>query len=120
MFALWTLRLLGAGGFAVLGWKLGAVVLASAAGETRFLPWGLVLTVAGVPLGALLAPFLTIKPWRKAAKVIDSISGSTLLSGTIGLLVGLVVAFLISIPLYTLDGWLGWVVPILVSLFLGI
>ena len=120
MFALWTLRLLGAGGFAVLGWELGAVVVASAAGETRFLPWGLVLTVAGVPLGALLAPFLTIKPWRKAAKVIDSISGSTLLSGTIGLLVGLVVAFLISIPLYTLDGWLGWVVPILVSLFLGI
>jgi uncharacterized protein YacL len=120
VLTLWTLRLLGAGGLAVLGWRLGAVVLEIAAGETRFLPWGLVLTVAGVPLGAFLAPFLTIKPWRKAAEIIDSISGSTLLSGTIGLLVGLTVAFLISIPLYTLDGWFGWGVPILVSLFLGL
>ena len=75
MLTLWTLRLLGAGGLAVLGWRLGAVVLEIAAGETRFLPWGLVLTVAGVPLGAFLAPFLTIKPWRKAAEIIDSISG---------------------------------------------
>ena len=93
-----------------------------ATGETRFLPWGLALTLTGLPLGALLAPFLTIKPWRKAAKFIDSISGSTLLSGTIGLLVGLLVAFLISIPipLDTLNGWLGWGVPTMVSLFLGL
>ena len=119
MVTLWTLRFLGAGGFAVLGWQLGAVVSDLTTGETRYMPWGLALTLTGIPLGALLAPFLTIKPWRKAAEFADSISGPTLLSGTIGLLVGLMVAFLISIPLYTLNGWLGWGVPIMVSLFLG-
>ena len=120
MFTLWTLRLLGAGGFAVLGWRLGAVVSELTTGETQFLPWGLALTLTGLPLGALLAPFLTIKPWRKGAEFIDSISGPTLLSGTVGLLVGLMAAFLISIPLYTLPGWLGWGVPVMVSLFLGL
>ena len=120
MFTLWTLRLLGAGGFAVLGWRLGAVVSELATGETRYMPWGLALTLAGLPLGALLAPYLTIKPWRKSAEFIDSISGPTILSGTIGLLVGLIIAFLISIPLPTLSGWLGWGVPVMVSVFFGL
>tara|TARA_Y100001001_G_scaffold159319_1_gene180113 strand:+ start:560 stop:1453 length:894 start_codon:yes stop_codon:yes gene_type:complete len=68
----------------------------------------------------LVAPYLTFKPWRKSADYISSIPGSTLLSGTIGLLVGLVIASLISIPLYSLNGWLGWGVPVMVSLFLGL
>jgi uncharacterized protein YacL len=68
----------------------------------------------------LVAPYLTFKPWRKSADYISSIPGSTLLSGTIGLLVGLVIASLISIPLYSLSGWLGWGVPVMVSLFLGL
>ncbi|MCH2519669.1 MAG: PIN domain nuclease, partial [Dehalococcoidia bacterium] len=58
------------------------------------------LTLAGLPVGALVAPYLTIKPWRRCAEYISSIPGSTLVSGTIGLLVGLVIASLISIPLY--------------------
>ncbi|MEE3005504.1 MAG: PIN domain-containing protein [Chloroflexota bacterium] len=68
----------------------------------------------------MVAPYLTFKPWRKSADYISSIPGSTLLSGTIGLLVGLVIASLISIPLYSLNGWLGWGVPVMVSLFLGL
>ena len=120
MFNLWMLRLLGAGGFALLGWRLGALVSEIATGETRFLPWGLALTLAGLPLGAFLAPYLTIKPWRKATQFINSISGPTILSTTVGLVIGLVVALLISIPLYRLEGWLGWTVPIIVSLFLGL
>ena len=120
MFALWSLRVVGAGGFAVLGWRLGGIVSEMSSGKEQFLPWGLALTLAGVPVGALVAPYLTFKPWRKSADYISSIPGSTLLSGTIGLLVGLVIASLISIPLYSLNGWLGWGVPVMVSLFLGL
>ncbi len=120
MFALWSLRVVGAGGFAVLGWRLGGIVSEFASGKEQFLPWGLALTLAGVPIGALVAPYLTFKPWRKSADYISSIPGSTLLAGTIGLLVGLVIASLISIPLYSLSGWLGWGVPVMVSLFLGL
>ena len=120
MFARWSLRVVGAGGFAVLGWRLGGIVSEVSSGKEQFLPWGLALTLAGVPVGALVAPYLTFKPWRKSADYISSIPGSTLLSGTIGLLVGLVIASLISIPLYSLSGWLGWGVPVMVSLFLGL
>lgn len=120
MFALWSLRVVGAGGFAILGWRLGGIVSEFSLGKEQFLPWGLALTLTGVPVGALVAPYLTFKPWRKSADYISSIPGSTLLSGTIGLLVGLVIASLISIPLYSLSGWLGWGVPVMVSLFLGL
>ncbi|HIM79895.1 MAG TPA: PIN domain nuclease [Dehalococcoidia bacterium] len=120
MFALWTLRVVGAGAFAVLGWRLGGIVSEFSSGREQFIPWGLALTLAGLPVGALVAPYLTIKPWRKCAEYISSIPGSTLVAGIIGLLVGLVIASLISIPLYSLDGWLGWGVPVMVSLFLGL
>jgi uncharacterized protein YacL len=55
-----------------------------------------------------------------SAEYIDSLPGSALLSGTGGLLVGLVVASLVSIPLYTLSGWASWGVPVIVNVALGI
>ena len=119
MLTLWTLRVLGAGGFGVLGWRLGALVSELVIGQQQYLPWGLALTITGVALGALATPFLVVPPMRKAAELMRSIPGPTLMAGTIGLLVGLMAAFLISIPLYTLSGWRGWGIPIMVSVFLG-
>ena len=120
MFEIWTIRVLGAGGFGVLGWRMGRVVSEFSPGPERLLwPWGLLL--AGLPLGALVAPYLTLKPLHRTIEYIDSIPGSTLIAGVIGLLVGLIVASLIAIPLYMLrlSGWLGWGLPFIVTLTLG-
>jgi uncharacterized protein YacL len=117
---IWTLRLLGAGGFGFLGWKLGRIVSELSSGQDQFLPWGLALVLTGLPVGALVAPYLALKPWRKSIDFINSIPGSTLLAGTLGLLVGLIVASLLSIPLYTLDGWLAWGLPLIVTFILGL
>jgi len=117
---IWTLRILGAGGFGILGWRLGRYVSELSTGQERLWPWGLVLALTGVPLGALVAPYITLKPLRKGVEFINGIPGTTLLAGTIGLLVGLVVASLFSIPLYTLNGWLGLVLPLVVTFALGI
>ena len=111
---------MGAGGFGVLGWRLGGIVSEMTSDEERFLPWGLALTLAGVPVGAFIAPYVTFKPWRKSTDYINSIPGPTLAAGTLGLLVGLIIASLISIPLFSLHGWLGWAVPVIVSLSLGV
>ena len=67
-----------------------------------------------------MAPLSTLNPWRRGSDYISSIPGSTLVSGTVGLLVGLIVASLVSIPLYGLEGWLGWGVPSIVSACLGV
>ena len=119
MFEVWTLRLVGAGGFGMLGWRLARVVPDLYIGPDRALPWGLVLALTGVPVGALLTPYLALKPLNKILEYINSIPGYSLLAGTLGLLVGLIIASLISIPLYTLDGWLRWALPIMVSFGLG-
>ena len=119
MVALWTLRVLGAGGIGVLGWRLGLYISELSSNESQFLPWGLALAVAGALLGGLAAPYLTLKPWQISTRFIASLPGSTLAAATVGLLVGLVVASLVSIPIYTIDGWPGWAVPILVCVVLG-
>ena len=119
MFEIWTVRVLGAGGFGVLGWSMGRVVSQSTTGPERL--WPLLLALGGLPLGALVAPYLTLKPMHRTIDYVNSIPSSTLVAGVLGLLVGLIVASLIAIPLYTfrLDGWLGWVLPFIVIFTLG-
>ena len=120
MVALWTLRALSAGGLGVIGWRLGLYISKLSIEKEIFIPWGLALTLAGVIIGGVLVPYLILKPWRMGANYIDSLPGSALISGVVGLLLGLVVASLVSIPLYTLSGWPSWGVPIIVSVVLGL
>ena len=120
MLALWILRALSAGGLGVIGWRLGLYISEYSSDKPEFLPWGLASTLAGVIIGGVLIPYLILKPWRMSAAYIDSLPGSALISGTAGLLVGLVVASLLSIPLYTLSGWPSWGVPVIVSVVLGL
>ena len=50
---------------------------------------------------------------------VNQIPASTMVAATIGLVVGLVVAVLISIPLFNLDGWFGWGIPLIIIFSLG-
>ncbi len=120
MLALWMLRALSAGGLGVIGWQLGLFISESSTDKAEFIPWGLGLTLAGAIIGGILVPYLILKLWRMSAEYIDSLSGSALISGTVGLLVGLVVASLVSIPLYSLSGWPSWGVPVVVNVVLGL
>ena len=120
MLALWTLRALCAGALGVIGWRLGLYISHLSSDTEEFIPWGLASTLTGLIIGGVLVPYLILMPWRMSAKYIDSLPGSALLSGTAGLLVGLVVASLVSIPLYTLSGWASWGVPVVVNVALGI
>ena len=120
MLEIWTLRVMGAGGVCVLGWRLGRLVSEVSTGQDRLWPWGLALALTGVPLGAFVTPYLILTPWRKAVNYINGIPAPTLVAAIIGLLVGLVVASLVSIPLYTLDGWIGLALPLTVTFTLGL
>ena len=120
MFDVWTLRIIGAGGLGALGWRLGPYVPDLPSDGKQIIPWGIVLALVGIPVGAFITPYLLLRPWRKTVNYINSIPGSTLLTAAFGALVGLVFAALISIPFYNIDGWMAWGIPIMVSLTLGL
>ena len=100
-------------GLGALGWWI-SVSAELASPDSEFLPWGLVFTVAGLVLGAVVTEgCLTLG--RRASQA----PGAALVSAAIGLVVGLAVAALVSIPFYALDGVMDWAIPVVISLSLG-
>ena len=119
MFRNWPLRLLGAAVFGALGWRLGGMVSQVSTSKEEFLPWGLALSLSGLPIGALVMPYITTVTLSKGIDRFNQVPTATLMSGTIGLFVGLVFASLLSVPLYSLEGWHGWGIPLMLSFGLG-
>ncbi len=85
-----------------------------------FLPWGLAFIVAGVAVGGLAVPYLLLGPGRRWVRYFIELPGATLIAAVVGLVVGLIIASLVSIPFYSLTGTLGWAVPIAISLAAGV
>lgn len=119
MFVSVLMRLVSAAAFGALGWWLGEAAFGLSSDHSEYVPWGLALTLVGVVLGALAIPYIVLKPLGIAMNRIDRLPASTLIAATIGLLVGLVIAALISIPLFNLDEWLSWGIPLIISFSLG-
>ncbi len=113
-------RIISAAIFAIIVWQVLGSVSGVASSWQSFVPWGLAITLAGAVLGAGVGPYLTVRPIAKALNRISQVPASTLVAGTLGLVVGLVAASLISIPLFSLQGWLGWAIPIMVSFTFGL
>ena len=113
MVALWTLRSLGSVAIGALGWWISQKAgLSSAGGE--FLPWGLVFTVAGLVIGAV-ATEGCLALGRRASQA----PGAALVSAVAGLVIGLAIAALVSIPFYALDGVMDWALPVAISFAFG-
>ena len=64
-------------------------------------------------------PYITTVPLSKGIDRFNQVPATTVMSGTIGLFVGLVFASLLSVPLYSLEGWHGWGIPLMLSFGLG-
>ncbi len=116
---LWALRALGAVGFGALGWGLCLHFGLSSIVDGRFLPWGLVFTVVGVAIGGIVVPYLMVSPGRAWARYLVDLPGATLVAGVVGLVIGLIVSSLVSIPIYPMEGIIGWALPLTISIALG-
>ncbi len=90
------LRLLGMFVFFILGWKTGETLTS----EMRYI---IVLALAGSALGLLVTPWITVRPYKAARGTIRQVPAQQLLAATIGLVIGLIIAALTSIPLSALD-----------------
>lgn len=108
------LRLAGALVLSVCGWWAGdTLVTRSGASNVRGI---IVLSLAGFALGLLLTPYFTTRPARWLRHNIRQIPAHNLLSGMIGLVIGLVVSALLALPLSLLPDPFGSILPLAAAL----
>ena len=118
MLVHWTLRAIGAVVFGALGWWVSLSTGLSSM-DGGLLPWGLGFAVSGVVIGGVLLPFIVTGPGRGVGRYISEMPGATLVAAVAGLVVGLIVASLVSIPFYSISGVAGVAVPVVISVALG-
>ena len=77
------------------------------------------LTLAGAALGLLVAPYLTTRPYYWVRRKLKQMPASQLVSGVIGLAVGLAVAALLYPSLSALPDPYGNTMPVIISILFG-
>ena len=77
------------------------------------------LTLAGAALGLLIAPYLTTRPYYWVRRKLKQMPASQLVSGVIGLAVGLAVAALLYPSLSALPDPYGNTMPVIISILFG-
>jgi uncharacterized protein YacL len=112
------LRLLGMIVLGMAGWRLG-VYLADSAPQEVALPYLWVPILAGAVLGALTAPWITIRPIRYLRRRIRQLPAQELLAIIVGIIVGLIIAALLTPVLSSLPSPFGDVMPFIGALLFG-
>jgi uncharacterized protein YacL len=118
MFLELVVRFLGMIGFGVVGWRLGESLAGDAEPE-YYLRYVVVLMLAGIALGGLITPWLTIKPLQYIRHKIRQLPVQELFAIIVGLIVGLIVAALLAPVLANLPSPFGEIMPVITALLFG-
>ena len=108
-------RLIGMVVMAVLCFRLG-LYLGGDWTDVRVIS---ALTLAGAALGLVITPWLTVRPYRWIRNRIQRMPASQLIAATIGLVIGLAVAALLTPALSNLPPPLGDLLPFVASVVFG-
>lgn len=106
----------------MIGGAIGGVVVGLyAAGQLGVPPlqFAAIGLFVGALAGLLLTPYLTVRPFLAVRKIIRQTPTQQLLAGTIGLVIGLIVAALLAYPLSQLPSPFGQVLPFVVAVLFG-
>ena len=95
-------RIVGLITFTLAGFFLGDRIIGIINSELASLPYAIGGAVVLGALGFLLTPHITLFPVIKARAYLTKVSGPTLVSAMIGLIAGLIIAALATIPIMTL------------------
>lgn len=112
-------RLVGAVVLSIIGWQIGLNLAGDNTADPLVLRGVLSLALAGAALGLLLTPYLTLRPLEWVRRRVRHLPANHLFVGSIGLLLGLLVAFLLTPPLSRLPGVLGQTLPFIASMIFG-
>lgn len=110
-------RLIGMLVFAGLGVSIGVAWARAVEGPADF--YGVLIGLVGVLFGLILTPYFTVRPVRALRKALGRISAQTLAAGLIGLIMGLIIAALLTFPLSLLPNPFGRILPFLGVLLFG-
>jgi len=110
-------RLVGMIVFMVGGGILG-LNLAPKVGQPVDL-WGIIFALVGALTGLIVSPFITTRPLRLFRSWVAQISAQKMISGIIGLVIGLTIAALVASPLSLLPEPFGQILPFLGALIFG-
>jgi len=113
-------RLIGMAVMAFVGWRVGSIW----AGEppTSYI-YCAASSLAGAGLGLWLTPWVTTRPAKWLRRQIHQLSAQQLVAAVVGLVIGLVIAALFTLPLSRLPAPLGSVLPFVAALifaYLGV
>lgn len=107
------LRVVGALIYGFIGYEIGLIIVNSTTltqnGDVAVLVSG---TLLGALLGFFLAPWLVYKPAQAAINFVRWVDIGDLVAGTIGFMIGLIIAALLTWPLSRLPQPFGQVLPI--------
>jgi uncharacterized protein YacL len=110
-------RLIGMVVFGIIGAYLG-VMLGNATSQSPELA-GFLVCLVGILFGLILTPYFTTRPVRYIRRTLLSVSTQTLASGLTGLVVGLIIAALLSFPLSLLPPPFGKILPFVAVVLFG-
>lgn len=110
-------RIVGMIVFGILGAFLGVNIGKSTA-QTPELT-GFLFCMAGILFGLILTPYFTTRPVRLIRRTLLSVSTQTLVTGLAGLVVGLIIAALLTFPISLLPDPFGKVLPFVAVILLG-
>ncbi len=110
------LRFIGMVVFGVLGWQLGTLLAGGLFDQS--LRYVLSIALASGALGFIVTPWFTIYPFRWIREKIKILPARNLIAGFVGLMVGLVISALVSIPISFLPSPFGKVLPSIATVLL--
>jgi uncharacterized protein YacL len=102
-------RIVGMIVFGVLGVYIG-IYTGNSTGQSPELA-GFLFCLVGILIGLILTPYFTTRPIRLMRRTLLSVSTQTLASGLTGLVVGLIIAGLLTFPFSLLPNPFGKVLP---------
>jgi uncharacterized protein YacL len=102
-------RIVGMLSLAAGGVYLGASLSQLGGGSAEL--WASVFGLVGALMGLIITPFITTRPLRTIRSQLAQISARTMVAGMLGLIVGLVIAALVSFPLALLPPPLSQILP---------
>ncbi len=111
-------RLVGMAVLGYTGWEI-ASELGSRELPPEYAPWTYSLVLAGIALGLLITPYVTIRPIRWVGQQFKQLPANVLFSAVVGLVIGLIISALLAVPLSLLPGYLGKFLPIATSIVMG-